>query len=100
MAEAAPKPKSRVTVAVTAGLSAALVLGGGAMLFSAWRTVHRPFDCLGMAEDDCAMEQEIALAWAKSQNGLGLVITTLGAASGLALWLTERRRHAPPRSDA
>jgi len=101
VAEASRKPKSRLPVAVTAGLSAALVLGGGSMLFSAWRTIHEPYDCLGLEPDDCAMDQEIAVAWAKSQNGLGMVITALGAAAGLALWLTERRRGAPPpRSDA
>src|SRR5262245_47418300 len=97
MADAPPKPKSRVSVAVTVGLAAALVLGGGWMLWSSWRTINQPFDCLGMEPDDCAMEQDIAVAWAKSQNGLGLVITTLGAAMGLTLWLTERRRLAPPK---
>jgi hypothetical protein len=96
VAEVQP-PKGRLALAVTLGLAAALVLGGGGMLWSAWRTTHQPFDCQGLAADDCALEQDIAVAWAKSQNGLGLVVVSLGAAMGLTLWLTERRRRAPPK---
>ncbi|HYV44035.1 MAG TPA: hypothetical protein VFA20_04195 [Myxococcaceae bacterium] len=102
MAEPAPKPTSRMVLAVMVGLIGALLLGGGGMVWSAWRTADQPFDCAGMAPDDCALEQDIKVAWTKRQNTLGLILTSLGAAMGLALWLTERRAAAkrPPRSDA
>ena len=91
-------------LAVAVGLVAALLLGGGGMLWSGWRTANRPFDCAGMDPDDCALEQDIQTAWAKRQSALGLILSSLGAAMGVTLWLTERRQRAstppPPRSDA
>jgi len=101
VAEPTPKPKGRLVVAVTVGLVAALLLGGGGMLWSAWSATNAPFDCAGMGPDDCALEQDISVAWAKRQGALGIILTSLGAAMGLALWLTERRDAAKrPRSDA
>ena len=92
MAEGGPARKGRLVLAVAVGLCAALALGGGGLLWSGYRTVNRTFDCAELSPEECAMEQDIAQAWAKHQVGLGSILMSLGAAMGLALWLTERRR--------
>jgi hypothetical protein len=97
--ESAPAPKGRLQLAVAVGLAAAMTLGGGGMVWNAWRITSNPFDCAGMTQDDCAMEQDIAMSWAKTQNNMGLILAVVGIGMGLTLWLTERRRDtgAPPK---
>ena len=92
MADGAPARKNRLILAVAVGLCAALALGGGWQMWSGYRTANRTIDCAQLAPEECALEEDIAAAWAKRQVGVGTILMTLGAAMGLTLWLTERRR--------
>ena len=97
MAEGAPAPKSRLLLAVAVGLCASLALGGGWLFWSGTRSLNRIQDCAGRSPEECAMEEDIAFAWADRQVTLGTILVVVGGALSLTLWLTERRRDAPPK---
>lgn len=97
MADGAPPRSNRIVLAVAVGLCAALGLGGGWLLWSGARTANQPRDCAGLSQEECALEDDIARAWAKRQVGLGSILMFLGGAMGLTLWLTERRQGATPK---
>ncbi|HVE87573.1 MAG TPA: hypothetical protein VND93_32170 [Myxococcales bacterium] len=90
----APAPASGFIWAVAVGLCAAFLIGGAALGWAGYRTVSRPFDCGGLAQDECVMEQDIALGWARYQLGFGIGLVALGTAMVLWLWYTERGRPA------
>ncbi len=96
MADGAPPPppprKNRLILAVAVGLCAALGLSGAWLLWSGSRTAKTPPDCAELTSEECALEEDIAQAWAKRQVSLGAILMFAGGAMGLALWLTERRR--------
>jgi hypothetical protein len=97
VAEEAPAPGSRLLLAVAVGLCASLALGGGWLFWSGIRTLNQPQDCAERSPEECAMEQDIAFAWANRQVTLGTILVVVGGALSLTLWLTERRRDAPPK---
>jgi hypothetical protein len=79
---------------VAVGLCAAVVIGGAGLTWSGYRTVNRPADCAELTPEECAMEENIAEAWAQRQVSVGTILMGLGTLMGLALWFTERRRAA------
>jgi hypothetical protein len=97
VAEGEPAPRSGLLLAVAVGLCASLALGGGWLFWSGYRTLNQPQDCAERSPEECAMEQDIAFAWADRQLTLGTILVVIGGALSLVLWLTERRRDAPSK---
>jgi hypothetical protein len=90
----APTRKDRLILAVAVGLCGALALGGVWLLWSGSRTANKPPACAELSSEECALEEDIAQAWAKRQVSLGAILMFAGGAMSLTLWLTERHRAA------
>jgi len=83
--------QSSYVLSISAGLCAALVVSGAALMVVGFRPAP---DCAGLNPEVCAAQQEVAEDFAKYELGLGFGFLSLGAGGGLWLWLDRRRKAA------
>jgi hypothetical protein len=100
MAEPAQNPPDRgagLVRAATLGLTTGVIIAGLVLVGVGLRNRLVPPDCHGLTRDECDLQIEIAVTFARTQLGLGFGFAALGA-GGLA-WLAVEERRKRRQSD-
>jgi hypothetical protein len=84
---------SQLVRAAAVGLGAGLFLGGAALMAMGARSVWFEIPCDRLSSEECAVERELAISWARWQSlwGLGLLLLAL------AVFLYVRTVNRQPR---
>ena len=78
------------------GLILGLLLGGVALLALGAIRVMRGFDCAGLTPEECALDREIAVSFARRQVWVGGALALMGIA--VFMWTRGRLAGAQPES--